>query len=443
MSELMKSNFVTINQMFDPPDGWLRASLPKLEAITRTILRSSCEAGISFEEAKEKVLKNDWFSVTGKDPSETCFTIIIPVHNEARTLPSFLGALLTSSIPDMADIQVVFVVNASTDQSAVLIRDRLAHLHQPVTKEVLPPSAYDPHRSGTAFLVSVKGLRFLVVETLTPGKANALNVGNEIALSRGHDIAMNIDANNWVEPDSISLLFRDAWKYILSNTSSKVVIVNANEYYAKTRTQFPVSAEAKVLKAEVTGWMFAWSTKWISENNGFSRCAIEDYAAGLMALAQGRQIECSSAPVWGFAAFGTSDEGKQNVRYLYGCMQLARQFQRDLVATQILLGDFPDLMPVFQRLEYHIGIRSNSNKILGLIKGVYQWLRREVLIFRAWRKFNKDPLGQTWEPINSTKHDLSAPTNMRSVTFMSYLVKALVGKLIIFIDEFQAFIDFH
>lgn len=399
-----KSILFPVDLMFEQPNGWLRASLPKMESATRAILDLSrkLQGLASLEEARTMFQQKQWRMLTGVEPMDTHFSIIVPVHNEERSLPSFLGALLASELPSTADIQIIFVVNASTDQSCVLIKNRLAYI-QPPTETNLPHSIYDLERSNTAYQVCQNKMRFLVVETPTPGKANALNLGNEIAWEQNHAIAINVDANNWVEPDAIPLLYNRAKQTILDVPESNVVIVNASEYCPTRNTQAQVSVKYKTKKAEVTGCMFAWSTQWIHEGNGFLQQVIEDYGTGLLALSQGKKIVDSDANIWVYAAANFSDENRELIRFIYGAMQLARRFEKDPIAMQILLEDFHHLRPMRMRLEYYLSKKRRKRQPAGFIRGILRWLFNELLILKARQKMRHDPHGQTWEPIPSTK----------------------------------------
>ena len=393
-----------VDLMLEQPAGWLRASLPKIQSATRSVIEldTKSEGSESLIEARSEYHRRRWLELTGTEPSETHFSIIIPVHNELRSLPSFLGALLVSELPSIADIQIIFVINASSDQSAALIKKRLAFINTPVETE-LPISIFDAKRLDQAFEVCQGNIRFLVVETPTAGKANALNLANEIARQRAHAIAINIDANNWVEPDSIALMFRMAKQGFVDSPDLSAVIINASEYCQPRNTQMQVSVKVKTQKAEVSGCMFAWSTQWIHENNGFIQQAIEDYGMGLLALSQRKQILESEASIWVYTAGTPFDENRELVRFLYGAMQLARRFENDPVAKQILLDDFPHLRPWRSRMEFFLSRRLKANQPFALARGILRWLFNEYLIFKAREKLRQNPDGQTWEPIKSTK----------------------------------------
>ncbi len=393
-----------LDLMLEQPLGWLRASLPKMERASREIrglARNMGGAG-SLKKAREEYLLRRWRDVTGEEARDSRFSIIVPVHNEERSLPSFLGAMLASEIPPHADVLVAFILNASTDRGRAIIQARLAHINQPAMVK-LPASAFDPNRSDSAFQVRCDGLRFMVVETSTPGKANALNLGNELALSESHILAINVDANNWVEPDSIAFLYGRAKQELMDASGSGAVIVNAREYCPTRNDQSDVLAKGRIQRAEVSGCLFAWSTHWIGGNNGFPQYAIEDYGTGLLALLQGKRIVESEAGIWVFTPSNPSDENRQAIRFIYGAMQLARQFHGDPAAMEVLLDDFHYLRPASERFMFYYRRKRKAGRRAAFIRAVFRWMLDEILIIRAHQMFRRDPEGQTWEPIRSTK----------------------------------------
>jgi glycosyltransferase involved in cell wall biosynthesis len=389
-----------MDMMFEQPAGWLRVSLSKLEAANRSIAELS-RNNSDIDQVRATLQSQAWLERSGVEEADTRFTIIVPVHNEQRSLPSFLGALFLSEIPAAAEVQIIFVVNASTDKSLGLIKKRLACVSDP-EEVMLPASMYDSKSAQQAYAVRHHKMVFLVVETPTAGKANALNIGNEIARRQGHQIAINIDANNWVEPDSIAFMYGCARQNMIGTSDSDVVLVNAREY-CPTRDMQDVPAKQKTQRAEVSGCMFAWSTKWIHQNHGFPQQAIEDYGTGLLALSQKKRIAESDANIWVFSAANSADENRQIVRFTYGAMQLARSFENDPVATEILLEDFPNLRPFAKRWQYYYDQRKKRNIFLRWLRAVVKFSFNEFLIFQARHRLRRNPHGQTWEPIGSTK----------------------------------------
>ncbi|MBV6467803.1 MAG: hypothetical protein PGMFKBFP_03174 [Anaerolineales bacterium] len=393
-----------VDLMLEQPEGWLYASLPILLLITCEIfrLRQTMRGGISFDEARAIIQRKYWLDQTGIESVNSRFTIVVPIHNERRFLPSFLGAFLASGIPSDVDAQIVFVLNASADQSKEILIRRLSQYY-PAVKIFIPNSAYDPKMSNSALQFGYTGLRFLIVETPTAGKANALNIGNEIAIRSDHPLAINIDANNWVEPDSVARLYGFTRRVILDDPKSDTVLVNSQEFSPKKNENMRATPRAKTMKAEVTGWMFAWSTHWINGIKGFPQNVIEDYSAGLIARSQGRQIAESDAKIWGYAASTLFDENKEMIRYIYGAMQLMRQFEGNALARSILLDDFPQLRSLKNRISYFLFRKQDRGQPLKYVKGVIRWLKNEWFISQARREMRYAPHGQTWRPISSTK----------------------------------------
>ncbi len=399
------TNQFPIDLMLEQPTGWLKASLPKIISTSGAIKKiAAADPLASFEKYSNQVKEENWQKITGFEAQNSHFTVIIPVHNEERSLPSFLGALLTSEIPSTTDALFIFVVNSSTDQSQSIIMRRLSAI-APLQKITLPTINSDPNISENFYQMCYGKVRFWVMSTSTPGKSNALNIGNEIAKKQLHDIAISIDANNWVEPDSISLQFNSAKEAFLQNPDSKIVIINSKEFGPIRGSEDDVITARKVnQKAEVTGWMFSWSTKWVDENTGFAKRVIDDYALGLLALSQGMVIAFSDANIWGYSAANAIDENIEIIRFTVGALQLAHQYKNNLIAINILQDDFPSLRPLQKRVDFYILSRIRKNETLSsIIKGVIRWLLNEIIIFRAQMILVRNPQKQTWRPIQSTK----------------------------------------
>lgn len=58
-----------------------------------------------------------WQEITGHNPKESTFTLVLPIHNEAKHLTSVLDALLLSGIPTSARLHLLAITNACSDES--------------------------------------------------------------------------------------------------------------------------------------------------------------------------------------------------------------------------------------------------------------------------------------------------------------------------------------
>lgn len=79
-----------IDLMIEQPVGWIRASLPKIETATCSVANLTHNAGL-LHEAREACLCRRWRDLTEIDVEATHFSVVVPVHNEERSLPSMLG----------------------------------------------------------------------------------------------------------------------------------------------------------------------------------------------------------------------------------------------------------------------------------------------------------------------------------------------------------------
>ncbi|OGG23812.1 hypothetical protein A3A79_01230 [Candidatus Gottesmanbacteria bacterium RIFCSPLOWO2_01_FULL_43_11b] len=372
--------------MHEQPAEWLVTSLPKIRKVNSLLPKNLHSNNLrSFEHARLTTLEESWLDTTGIRPQETHCTIIIPVHNEHRSLPSFLRALMASQIPSSADLHFVFVVNGSNDDSAAIIYDRLSDFH------------------------SFGDIRYTVMETVIAGKANALNIGNDIALKNHHTIAMNIDANNWVEPDTIPLLFKRAHQEFSDNPGD-VVLVDAKAIYAiKNNTQSPIDRFWFRVKGNnvhtplLTGWMYAWNPEWINEVGGFPSTVTEDSAIAIEALARGRRIVHSSARIWGYISSTLVDRQKEFTRYLLGAVQLLRHFGRTSLLQNAISPEYPLDKSMWETLQYFFDDSTRGKNIAHFPLSLIKWIRYEYSLLIATLILRKKPDIQTWAPIKSTK----------------------------------------
>src|SRR5205085_12651488 len=90
-----------------------------------------------------------------------------------------------------------------------------------------------------AVTTRVGNITFSHVDTPTPGKANALNIGNAIALERDHSIAISVDANNFVEPDVFRHMFARAHQ-AFADPANTTVVISAMHEHVTARTKLSV-----------------------------------------------------------------------------------------------------------------------------------------------------------------------------------------------------------
>src|SRR5437588_1746579 len=115
-AETVSSRKLTYGTTKDPRE-WLRASLPKLQEFLKAVKDREIGHLTALREQQEE----RWEKQTGVKPEDTHFTVIVPIHNEEKFLPSFLGSFLVADLPARVHAHVVFLTNACSDRSGEII----------------------------------------------------------------------------------------------------------------------------------------------------------------------------------------------------------------------------------------------------------------------------------------------------------------------------------
>jgi len=382
------------------PQGWLAASLPKF---ADTLRQPTPESAPGFPPVDALILQQEerWERTTNVACHTSAFTVVIPVHNEERMLPSHMAMLLLSDIPDSVPAQFLFIVNNTTDKSKDRITEFFHRLGVPQTEAIT--SKVDPDVYPEGLKVSRGQKSFILLETPTKSKANALSLGNEWAVRSGHEVAINIDADRFVEPDAMRILFGEAYAQF-TDQSKEVVLVDGFSIEEragrgkkhKIYVQDPHNTQNL---PEVHGPLFAWKPKWIEAMGGFPKTLTEDYATAVMATNGGKDIHHGYSRVWGHAPANRADKYRAGVRYIHGALQAQVMFPEHKAA---IAHDHPHLLPFGERVKHLI--RSDSfSTIQGMLFLAARTVYHEIMRIDAYRRFRKDPHALMWQPVESTK----------------------------------------
>src|SRR5207248_1521150 len=220
---LLRGTSKPIHFLKTNPKEWMDASLPKFKAtaqevITQISLTQKELHGLSWTQRHDylnshalKRQEKRWEGEAAIKPEDSHFTLIVPIYNEENSLPSFLRTLMLSDVPSSVNVKIVFVTNACNDSSISLINDFFSILGKTECKS-LDEKFKDQSLNMNYQTIKLNCITFMHLDTRTPGKANALGIGNTIACESGHAIAMCVDANNYLEPDAIRVMFAHAHK---------------------------------------------------------------------------------------------------------------------------------------------------------------------------------------------------------------------------------------
>lgn len=385
----------------EAPREWLRASLPKHQEFLKAVK----DREIDQLPALKWLQEERWEKQTGVKPEDTHFTVIVPIHNEEKFLPSFLGSLLVADLPSSIDAHVAFLTNACSDKSREIIDGFLKTVGE---EEVAFMSKNSPDSAvqQTAVTTRMENITFSHVDTPTPGKANALNIGNNIALELNHRIAMSIDANNFVEPDVFRRMFARAYHAFEDPANNTVVISGIDEHVTKQtklRVLFDrgrhVHDSIRNDETFVNGWCMGWDTHWLQEIGGMPQVAVEDYALSVYARKDGKKMErVTEAKIWGYNPNNIVDLIEQRARKIRGAYQILGIHP---ILKQTIENDIYVLQePVSKIRTLKERIQTDPLKLPYYLADLAIW---EYAKQKGRHDYSKDPTNQSWKPISSTK----------------------------------------
>ncbi len=403
------------------PKNWIGASLPKFktsaqEVISQTPLSVKELMGMPWSQRHDylnsyalKRQESRWEDEVGIKPEDSHFTLIVPIYNEEYSLPSFLRTLLLSDIPPSVNVKIVFVTNACNDSSNALIDDFLSILGK-IENELFSGYSKDQRLNIDCKTIRLNSLTFMHVDTRTPGKANALGIGNSIARGSGHTIAMSVDANNYLEPDAIRVMFAHAHQAFRGKPGANDTVLLYGAIRREIRALHLVNVMMKENKTQylmenrdgkVDGWFMAWNTEWIYSIGGPPEVALEDYAMGVLARAHNYKIErVEGAHIWGYEVNNLKDLLDTRARYVRGKFQLLDLVDHDSLILKIIEREEYCMKNLLGRLKYLLHkIKERPLKFPRYAAAFLLW---EYTLIIGKRDYHQNPTNQSWKKIDST-----------------------------------------
>lgn len=404
------------------PRGWKRASLPKLKAAAQEAV-SDCplerEQLLDIPWSQRETYLNSfvlqrqakcWEEKTGVEPDDSSFTLIVPVHNEGNSLPSLLSTLMLSDVPATVNMQVIFVTNACHDESVDILKAFFSGLGRVETREVIGKHT-DQGMERHCAVVEKDHITFMHVNTPTAGKANALGIGNTIAYQSGHLLAMSVDANNFIEPDAIRVMFSQAYRAFRSRpeTNDTVLLSGVGRESVKASRLEGLLAKISFVRRHlvevgggvVNGWMMAWNTVWMNSLGGPPEVALEDYALGVLARVHHFKIEqAEGVNVWGYVVNDFRGLLNTRARYVRGKRQIYDYVNRDPAAVALIENEAFYMKRFRLRVEYVL--HRAARDPLHIARYVATFLLWEYAIWKGMRDYQRNPKNQSWEKIGST-----------------------------------------
>ncbi len=407
------------------PPGWKRSSLTKLKATAGEILSegvSQCKdlLHLAWSQRYEylhalALLKQEkcWEHETGVRPEDAFFTLIVPIHNEENSLPSFLHTLMLSDIPAPVNMQVVFVTNACVDGSVEIVRAFMASLGDVEFQDVV--GDFEDQNMDWRCAVVWRGRHvYMHMNTSKPGKANALTIGNIIASQRDHLIAICMDANNFIEPDALRKLFSHAYNAFRKKLEAGDTVLcggleiqhqgSLTSSHIKNPPSRETAAGKHLVDGEegvVNGWLLAWNTVWMKSIGGCPEVALEDYALGLLARARDFRIEMiDGVNGWGYVNDDFKGLSMTRARYVRGRLQICDYVQHDPSILAIMEKEAFYMRKFTLRCQ-HLFVKSVASP-LHAGKYMATFLLWEYALWRGMRDYKRNPKNQSWEKVPST-----------------------------------------
>jgi len=346
-----------------------------------------------------------WQKTTEVISSESRFTIIIPVHNEEESLEAVAESLCRSFIPNEVGVYIVFILNGCTDKSEDIITNFLGSIGT-VRKRRVSKREFiyykEPGINSIYFEVSRGNNVWRVYQTKTLGKANALRLGSQMACYMGHRILLSIDANNYIEPSTIALMFRSAHLHFVKHRDGTVILSapHKSEYKKEPNYLERLLREHGVFDdatyTTIYGCCMAVEPNWVGIN--IRPVAIEDYAMGVVARVQGAKVRVlKDARVWGYKT-DLRDSFNQTRRYIRGIIQLLHLCPE---LKHVIVSDHYIMRPINSRISAIAAwIKSDPKNIL---RYLWRFIYGELNLALAKYDYFINPTNQSWKSLSSTK----------------------------------------
>lgn len=396
------------------PSEWRKNYLIEARAVARRIRLITEPGNRTLNTERFRSERNrSWTEITGVEANDSKFTIIIPIHDEAKFLPSVLSSFKGLLLPSGGNINVVFVTNNCSDNSQFIVEDFLRNIssaeHREIETTSLNPSVREIDRNATTVesITDNRGIKFSYINTSTPGKANALNIGNKIALDSRHKIGICLDANTFPESTAIARLYGETYSGTIKHPDGTAIVSGKyldhesgeeeNYYGMSPRHLLPSYISA--FDCVVIGALSAWDTNFLASMGGVPSVKSDDFVMGIMALAEGRYVRnVSTAGTWRYISPTLEGRIKMLTRYVTGALQIAAlnpKYRQIVNKGMFFMGGETQLVRELTRWA----------------DGDTQRLQALPMIIRLWKKiikqgkldFNQNPSDPTWEAIPGTK----------------------------------------
>lgn len=412
------------------PEHELRPRTVSLESIGYNVF-STLEAPLGWSARslpQSEALPNDrdqhWLAQTGVAPQDSHFTLIIPIHNEASGLKTFLGTLLYTALSASVDAQIIFVTNDCSDNSAEIVKSTLLRLGDDAQRidgnrmsgiHFLDVATFkDRGITENPLVVHAGRVQYVHINTSTRGKANALNIGNECALQSDHRVVMSMDSDCCPEPTAVMNMFREMHAAISADGERPPVLSGLGSCEWNWGRELPPAVRAEKARINtdrdfnlhnrgMMGWFMAWDARWLDKIGGVPHAVIEDFALGIQAVIHGGGRRTVDAKIWSYGPTKRADHWGAIARYAQGAFQLRERYADDPQTHALVREETACLASPKRILSRNARELLESTSVREAVGTVYRMTRQFQALVLGWLHNRRDPNSQTWRQLKSTR----------------------------------------
>lgn len=261
-----------------------------------------------------------WKEITGVEPKDSSFLLVIPVSNNEDTIKQTLMSVMLSLLPNSVDCTILLMLNNSDDKSRLVIKEFLSQFGT-VDRVSLSNLQYEAEE------VALDNKTILITST-NKGKVRALNEANKYALSENYEICIALDADVFPSPEAIANLFGECHK---TYTKTNEYPVMSGKYNADIKPGKFRNILKKLTSKDqkyISGWMFGWNPTYISEIGGIPVSKIEDYSLSKIVENEDGFDIIEKSEVFGYFSNNPLKWLKIYKRYSMGLLQLLDKYSQ-------------------------------------------------------------------------------------------------------------------
>lgn len=425
-----KGEFPTFTSV---PQGWLRNTgnyihSVNMEALsTSSAQRGMCDEQQSIEATARLQQEQRWREATGIDAKDAYVTVVIPIHNEEKYLQSTLDTFMLADIPSTAHVRVLFITNGCTDTGASgsIIRRFMEQFGDIREASVTGLSTHisDQEINPTYEAVDHGSWEFIHMDTPVASKANALNIANSIALERPDEVIMNLDSNNFIEPDAITNLYRDAYDAFIRNPNRRYPVgaVTVTAYKSDPTVLKDLPSELDLFeikslrggqvirsfypnpKTIINGRLFAWEPRIIETIGGIPKTVREDKALSIILFENNFQVLTNTdSNIWAFMPSTIESFILKQARFVRGALQLLRvhpELKESILQDEVFYFSPAVRRELLEKWAESISLPKEARE-KAIAYMVSLW---DGIVETAYNEDLENPDNYSWTPITDTK----------------------------------------